>query len=375
MHRLLDQLYKTKLQLIAVIAVVAGIALLLLAKWPPLVTWLQTLPVPIPLGELGNTIFATGLLAVFFEYVDRKHGDQRTDERIRAAVRKEAPAIRDAVLDSFAFNADALKDVASPETLDRIATNALGLRLDDHTLAANAYTDLRDQVIRSPERWRNVDVSVSLSPWASGPAAGKGSMFVATVRWEYRVKPANAIIRFACVSSQAEYRDLMHDPSVASAWHFDHSGGIDPASREVFELVQLSINGTDRTIRRAKRQGSQLYTVNLGKAATTGDEVTIAYTYRVLAQRHSHLLYLDVPRPTKGFHAQLDYTHAGIRKVNTLDYFASPKRARVEESPASTPTKTIDIGFDDWIFPRAGVAFVWVLVDELVPSADAPLPS
>ncbi|MCA1606251.1 MAG: hypothetical protein LC775_12445, partial [Acidobacteria bacterium] len=96
------------------------------------------------------------LLAVFFEYVDRKHGDERTDQRVRKAVRQEAPAIRDAVLDSFAFNPEALKNIASPETLDRIATNALGLRLGDQALAHDIYTDVRTQVIRAPERWHDV---------------------------------------------------------------------------------------------------------------------------------------------------------------------------------------------------------------------------
>ncbi|MBX7268797.1 hypothetical protein KIF24_24110 [Micromonospora sp. Llam7] len=108
----LDQLYKTKLQLIAVLAVVGGIGLLMLAHWStadPALSWLAA----VPLSEIGSTLFGTGLLAVFFEYVDRKHGDERTDQRIRDAIRKEAPVIRDAVLDSFAFDPEALKDVAS----------------------------------------------------------------------------------------------------------------------------------------------------------------------------------------------------------------------------------------------------------------------
>ena len=103
MPNLLDQLYKTKLQLIAALSVVGGVACLILSHWTDTSaasSWLSDLPI----GEIGSTLFGTGLLAVFFEYVDRKHGDERTDQRVRTAVRREAPAIRDAVLDSFAFN-------------------------------------------------------------------------------------------------------------------------------------------------------------------------------------------------------------------------------------------------------------------------------
>jgi hypothetical protein len=366
MASLLDQLYKTKLQLIAVLAVVGGIACLMLAQWlsttPAAPSWLTALPI----SEIGSTLFGTGLLAIFFEYVDRKHGDERTDQRIRQAVRKEAPAIRDAVLDSFAFDPDALKGVASPETLDRIATNALGLRLEDQALASDVYTDIRNQVIRAPERWHNVDISVSLAPWTAGPSTGRGSMFIATIRWEYRVIPTSATMRFACVSDIDEYRELLRDQTTTSAWHFDPSAGIDASDRAVFELLQVAVDGAHRKVRRTQRTGSQLYTASLGTAATAGQLVTVAYTYRVLVQRHGHLLYLDMPRPTKGLHVQLDYASAGIRRVNTLDFIASSEDTRIDETPGSVPARTIDIGFDGWIFPRSGVAFVWVLEDELV---------
>src|SRR5918998_763215 len=128
--------------------------------YPAAPAWLATLPI----SDIGSTLFGTGLLAVFFEYIDRKHGDQRAEERIRDAVRQEAPAIRDAVFDSLAFNAVALKNVASPETLDRIAAGALGLRLDDHALAHDIYTDVRDQVIHASERWRDLHITVTLAP-------------------------------------------------------------------------------------------------------------------------------------------------------------------------------------------------------------------
>lgn len=365
MNHLLDQLYKLKLLFAGLVTALIGVAILLLAKFiatTPALSWFANLPI----GELGAGLLSAGVIAVIFEFYARQEADERATERFRHAIRQEASAVRDAVLDSFAFKPEQLKDIASADTLDRIATNAIGLRLGDQALAADAYADLREQVIRSPERWRDVDVSVSLSPWDAGPAAGKGSMLVATVRWEYTVRPASATMRFACVSDFAEYRELLRDPTVASAWHFDHSAGLDldAASPEVFTLLQLSVNGHDKKIRRSTRTGSQLATVNLGQEVTDS-EVTISYTYRVLVQRHGHLLYLDLPRPSKGVHVQLDYAHTGIRRVNVLDYFASPDASRIEQSPATAPAKTIDVRFDGQTFPRAGVAFVWVLDDEL----------
>ncbi|MGH8543850.1 MAG: hypothetical protein ACREX3_09530 [Gammaproteobacteria bacterium] len=370
MPNLLDQLYKTKLQLIAVLAVVGGIACLMMAHWSMSAAALSWLAI-LPLSEIGSTLFGTGLLAVFFEYVDRKHGDERTDQRVRKAVRQEAPAIRDAVLDSFAFNPEALQNIASPETLDRITTNALGLRLGDQALAHDVYTDVRTQVIRAPERWHDVNIAVELAPWTVGPATGRGSMFVATLRWEYRVTPATPAMRFACVSDPTEYRDLLRDQTTTSAWYHDRSAPIDAASREAFELVQLTVNGKERPIRRTERTGAQLYTASLGTSAMTGEPITVAYTYRVLLQRHGHLLYLDLPRPTKGLTVQFNYAGAGIRRVTTLDFIASAETARVQDTPDSVPARTVSIGFDGWIFPRSGIAFVWVLEGEMKHTIEA----
>jgi hypothetical protein len=363
MVHLLHQLYKTKLRLAGLVTAMGGVGFLFVAKyvateseWSWLASW--------PLSELGTTLLSAGVIAVIFEYYARKESEAIAAERFRMVIRQEAPAIRDVVLDSLAFNADTLKDVASPERLDQIATNAIGLRLEDEHLAHEVYTDLRDQVIQAPERWHDVDVSVTLSPWAKGPATGRGSMFVATIRWEYRVTPVSSAMRFACTGDHAEYREMLRDPAVTDPWYISRNGGLDAASQDVFELVQFTIDGKAKGIRRTVRPEAQLYTVNLGQGAA-GKGVTVSYTYRILVQRHGHVLYLDFPRPVKGLHVQLNYAGAGIRRINTLDYIASNQQTRVDTTSDDSPAKTVDVGFDSWIFPRSGVAFVWVLSDEL----------
>lgn len=364
MPSLLDQLYKTKLRFAGLVTAVLGVGFLFVSHWAattPILSWL----VGWPTNELGTTLLSAGVIAVIFEYYARKEADERTDEHLRRAVRQEAPAIRDAVLDSFAFNADTLKGIASPETLDRIAANALGLRLGDAALARDVYTDIRDQVIRAPERWHDVDVAVELTRWDGGPTSGRGAMFVATLRWEYRVVPTSSTMRFACVSDPSEYRDLLRDQATTSAWYFDPSASVDAASQDAFELVQLSVDGKDRAIRRTQRKGAQVYTASLGAAAMGGEPVIIAYTYRVLVQRHGHVLYLDLPGLAKGLKVKFSYGDAGIRRVTTLDFIASSEPTRVGQTPASVPARSIDIRFDGWIFPRSGLAFVWVLEEEM----------
>lgn len=274
---------------------------------------------------------------------------------------EEAPAIRDAVVDGFAFAPESLVNVASPETLDRIAENTLAIRLGDAELAADAYCDLREQTVGAKERWRDAHVVVELAPWQNG----KGSMFVATVRWEYRFVPANPVLRFSCVSDLDAFRELSSDRTSTEVWYFQPINGLTAASPEAFDLVQVMVDGKQRPTRRSTRKDGQTYTCNLGEEADAGHEVVVSYTYRVLVQQHGHVLHLDLAQPTKDFTAQLSYGNCGIRYMNTIDYLSGPRQPRMTWLPASGPTPSVSIAYDGWTFPKGGVAFVWVLEREL----------
>jgi len=178
MLNLLHSLYKTKLQLLAVLSTLLGVILLMLARVVDATAepaWLTALP----LTDLGSALFTTGLLAVAFEYIDRRDGNERANQRLRQVLREEAPAIRDAVINGFAFAPDDLARVATPDTLDQIIKNGLGIRLGDQRFADELYVDIRDQAIRSVERWSDARISIRLSmdrsrAEASAPASPTG---------------------------------------------------------------------------------------------------------------------------------------------------------------------------------------------------------
>jgi len=364
MHDSLERLRKTKLALLAVILTVVGLALLIAARWfesVPSLHWLTAWP----LTDLGSALFTTGLVVVAFEYVEGQDSEVRASQRLRQVLKAEAPAIRDAVIDGFAFKRDDLARVATPEVLDQIIRNSLALRLGDAGFAGEVYEDIRDQAVRAEERWHDVEVTIRLSMDKRAPA-GSTPTFVATVRWEYTVVPAHQTRRFACVSDRQAYRELAQDPAATSAWYMRPKAGIDASSPEAFELVQFSVDGEARSIRRAVRRDGQLYTVDLGQdVLRAGKPVRVSYTYRALASRHGHLLHVDVEQPTRGFSVELDYSDTDISYVNLLDFIASSKSPRVSQTPISVPGQSVGVAFDGWLMPRSGVVFVWVLCREV----------
>ncbi|GAA4775811.1 hypothetical protein GCM10023329_25550 [Streptomyces sanyensis] len=360
----LERLYQTKLALLATVVTVVGIALMLLAHWAsasPAGAWLDALPVM----EVGSALFTTGLIAIFFEYIDQADAEVRANQRFRKVLSEEAPAIRDAVVDGFAFAPDSLTNVASTKTLDQIVENCLSIRLGDKQLAADAYQDLREQIVGAKERWEDAHAAVSLAPWKQGPAEGRGAMFVATIRWEYRFVPTSPLLRFSCVSDLDAYRELLTDPASTATWYFEPIDGHDASSPEVFELVQVAVNGKAQSIRRSTRKEGQVFMVGFGGDLKSGEAVTVSYTYRVLVQQHGHVLHLDLAQPTKDFRAELWYGDCGIRYMNVLDYLSGPRQPRYTQLAASDPSPSVEVAYEGWTFPKGGVAFVWVLEREM----------
>jgi hypothetical protein len=266
---------------------------------------------------------------------------------------------RDAVIAGFAFEPADIARVATPDTLDRIVTNGLALRLGDSAFAAEIYDDLRGQAVEQPERLEDVRIAVRLSVDRRS-TKDRTRLLIATVRWECRLRPHFATRRFSAVSDINEYRDIVQDTAANSAWFVGRTAGVDAADKAAFELLDFAVDGVPRGIRRTARQGGQTYSVSLGEEAmAVSDPVTLTYTYRTVVPIQEHLLQLRVDQPTRALSVNVDYTDTDFGHLNVLDFIASSDRTRIIRSPADVPGKTVTVEFDGWVMPRSGMAFVW----------------
>lgn len=358
MHDPLQRLYRTKLALLASLLLFSGLALLVLghlaqhsARW----RWLTNTP----LLDIGSGLFTTGLLGVALQYFDGQDSEVRATHRLERVLAAATPAMRDAVIDGFAFKPDDLARVATPETLDSIITNGLAIRLGDAGFAQEIYRDVRQQAIGIPERLYDARTSIRLSMDRSA-TGGRAPLFVTTVRWEFTVTPTYATRRFVCLSDLEEFRDLDQDTVATSAWLIKPQPGLDAGSKDVFELVEFTVDGESRPIRRSAKAGSQTYSVSLGKEVIEAARpVKVAYTYRTVVRAVGHFLQLRVDQPTHGLSVELDYSDTGINEVSVLDFIASAERTRIAKLPPSVPGRSVSVEFDGWVFPRSGIAFVW----------------
>lgn len=323
-------------------------------------SWLQSLP----LGELGGTLFGAGLLSTLFEYTFRRDQEQATVEQFRQIIREQAPAMRDAVIEGFAIHPDDLKRVANPELLDDIAANVMSLRLGDEQFAREIYADIRDQAVRAAERWYDVEVRVRLSSALERSTKGT-PLFDVTVEWEYTTVPSGTIRRFACTSDRDEYRELLLDVPATSPWLMQNRPGVDAASRDCYELLELTVDGRPQNIRRSTRKTGQTYNVQLDAAACSGEQVRIRQVFRVVTPTWGHRLYFELPQPCRGLSLNIDYTNTDIAHLTVSDTVATSKKAQITKSPASIAGRVISVNLPGWLLPKSGFSANWTLEDEL----------
>lgn len=356
----LQRIYKLKVTILALVAAGIGIALLALARWisdVPGLEWFRYWP----LGELGGSLFISGVFVVAYDYINAKDQEERESARLKRVLVETAPAMKDAVIEGFAVGSADLERVATPELLDGIIDNSLALRLGDRQFATEVYADIKQQAIRASERWHDARISIDLAP---DPSA-KSDRFIVTVSWEYTVVPKHATRSFVCVSDRSEYVEIAQDPEAVSAWYLKPRPGIDASSTDAFELLQFFVDGQPRKIRRSVRKSGQSYSAAIGSdAVERAEPVRVSYTYRTVTMQSGHLLHVDLEHPTRNVSLDIDYADCGIEHMSVLDMISSSRRSIVERSPASIPGKRISVDLDGWVFPRSGVGFVWSLSNE-----------
>lgn len=373
---LLARIYRLKLVATGAILVLLGLVFSVLGDW------LSSRDVPhllVAIVNASSDVFAvTGALGLAVDYITGRDKDAADAERIRHLLDEAAPAFRDAVISGFAETPESMRGVATTETLDKLATNALALRLGDDKFAAEIYEGLLAQAIKTPERWSDVDINVRLSCIQETSSVGAGrtnvsaELFDAVVVWEYTLVPSARIQRFASTDDEAEFREFLNDVPATSTWLIPDDV-IDPAAREAFEVLSYSVDGDELPLRRSVRKHGQTYSVDLGEEVIAkGAPVRVRHVYRTVVPRLGHRFRVSLTQPAHGVRLVLDYTGADIAVLKVGDMVSSAIPAQVKFLPSEAPAKQVEVTAPNWLLPQTEITFVWTLSDELAAATKPP---
>ena len=280
------RLRKTKAALLAVALTLSGVLLIMLNGWLASLdlgswSWLHA----IPMGELGGTLFGAGLLGTLFEYSFRKDQEEATLEQFRQIIREQAPAMREAVIEGFRFDTEDWRRISTPQLLDELAVNSLGMRFGDDGFGREVYADIKHQAISAEERWidARVDATLGIPRVRSNTP---NPFFDLLVRWEYTVVPKHRFRKFAVVSDRRRYDQLTAERGETSVWFRRPSPGFQVNDPEVFSLVQFTVDGEELPFERQADDVSQVYVVDLGEERVRQDEeVVVSFTFKTQVHR------------------------------------------------------------------------------------------
>lgn len=350
---------RLKAALLSVSLTLAGILLIMLNAWLRgqslgAWSWLHD----VPLGELGGALFAAGFLGTLFEYTFRKDQEAAVAEQFRTIIKEQAPAMRDAVIEGFRFQNGDLERIATPQLLDELAKNSLGLRFGDAQFGREVYADIRHQAMTAKERWYDARIDATLGI-PRGRSNTPTPYLDLLVRWEYSVIPKHRFRKFAVVSDRQRYNQLVAERGETSVWYRRPAPGFDVTDPEVFALEQFTINGVAVPFERQADDVSQVYVVDLGDEVIKEEKpIVVAFSFRTLIPRDSHFFHLDLDRPTKGLDVELHYAPEAFEKIRLMDFASRGEGGRVSDEPEAA---VLRYRYDGWLFPRAGLAFAWTL--------------
>ena len=363
----LARLYRTKLLALGALLVVLGLVASLLGDWLESRNATHLL-VALAQG-LADVLVVAGLLGVAVDFFTGRDKDAADTERTRRVLKELTPDFTDAVVKGFAVHPDDLKRVANPELLDDIAANVLSLRLGDEQFAREIYADVRDQAIRAPERWHDVQVSIRLST-----AVERGSpatpLFDVLVEWEYTTVPSHAVQRFACTSDLDEFHDLITDIPATSTWWMTPRPGLDASNKDCFELLAFSVDGEARGIRHSARRNGQTYSATIGDdVVRAGKPVRIRHAYRTVTEPANHRLFLAISQPARNVSIEVDYSTTDISRLSVTDLVPSQRRPYVSQLPPQSSGKELTVEVPGWVQAGTGFTFVWTVESEEPPAS------
>ena len=174
--------------------------------------------------------------------------------------------------------------------------------------------------------------------------------------------PKRRFRKFAVVSDRQRYDELVAQRGETSVWCRRPTPGFEVSDPEVFTLEQFTIDGVDVTFQRYADSTSQVYVVDLGdEVIRAGKPVVVTFRFCAAAPVAGHSFHLSIDRPTKDLDVELRYDPDVVGQVSLMDFASRGDGGRISDEPDASALR---YRYDGWLFPRAGLVFVWTLPSE-----------
>ena len=82
-------------------------------------------------------------------------------------------------------------------------------------------------------------------------------------------------------------------------------------------------------------------------------------------EKSGHVYMYTVVCPTRNVTVEFDYALADIGFINVFDFFVSHRSPSIRMSRTADGPRSVEVEINDWVLPKSGVLFGWVLNSEM----------
>jgi len=325
----------------------------------------------LPWDSLASACLGSFLVAFAYESFIRKETEAKSDEILGHYFRELHSIIANEITRTIFTDKNIMRRILAPNVVDDVIRTGLEIKLGDDYLAKKVYEDQLSQLLTHKERRKNYRCKIYLAPIKNEQLSDdvRQKYYEGYIDVSYDTVLQKDSFCFTCVANMEDYNTLLNDPDYELRWETELTRDFPELNEAVFDVESITVEGLELNIRRETLGKEFIITAeHVRLSSMIGRSVKVYYRYKVKLQKRGHLLMVHIPCPTQNVVVELDYAHTDIRFVNVLDFFGSRAKSKVRHIPSAQKCHKVEIEVNEWIFPKGGVAFVWVLRSEMTPN-------
>jgi hypothetical protein len=325
----------------------------------------------VPWESLASGCLGSLVVAFAYEWFIRKETDDKLEQMLEQHFQRHQQALNGEIVRIMLTHREIMKDILSPDVVDRVIRAALEIHLGDLQLAKEVYDTQLSHLLTQEERRSNYRCNIYMAPLKDANLTDDARLkyYETCIDVRYDTYLLRDSFRFTCVSSTEDYDALLRSLD-QEVWVTEPSSDFPKLDASVFDIEKMTVSTHERSISLSIQRetlGKQfVITASDPQLATMiGKQVKVYYRYRVKPKKRGHLLMISVPCPTHNVMIAFDYAHTDIRFVNVLDFFGGKITPKILYTPSEKEPHRVEIEVNGWVFPMGGVALVWVLDAEM----------
>lgn len=328
----------------------------------------------IPWEALGSAALSVVLIAFGYEWYVRRESREELDDTLENFSGRLRAQLAQDTQRALVMNPQLIKELMNDSMIDQIVLAGLERKVGDALLARESYENLLAQLLGYDRKFTNYRCKITMTPISKSYDDTVSALYYeAYVDLRYDTQLLRTDHWFTAVNTIEEYNRLLLDPAWELRCVRPPTRTFPAGDERAFTLHFVRINGTDLAIGKGERDGFNGYVARQDDLANlVGNSVTFEYRYSTKIEKTGHVYMQNVIVPTKNVAIEFDYSLVDIGRVNVFDFFVSRRKPSIKMTRSPDDPRSVGLELDDWVFPKSGALFSWVLSSEMaIPYPDA----